>query len=105
MTTYNLTNLTEYVKSDFKNDNETSTSTHYLELVANSYQTKLNPLQKAFEDTSHKCGYWSIMGQCENGHTFAKKIGCGREWCPDCRQVFEKRRFGRWLPKAQQIGG
>lgn len=51
-----------------------------------------------------KCGYWAITDTCENGHRFAKALGCGREWCPDCREDFEKRRFARWLPKAQQIG-
>ena len=32
-----------------------------------------------------------------------KKLNCGREWCPRCREETEGRRFSRWLPKAQQI--
>ena len=63
----------------------------------------LEPIAKSYKIYS-ECGYWSIVGECLNGHKFAKKLGCGREWCPECRDDFHMRRLGRWLPKARQIG-
>lgn len=50
-------------------------------------------------------GYF-IRGVCENGHSFAKELLCGREWCPVCGQddsTAHMRRVARWLPKAQQM--
>jgi len=52
------------------------------------------------------CSKWAVIGQCADGHTVAKEILCGREWCPVCGEEWSKahqRRFARWLPKAQQI--
>lgn len=52
------------------------------------------------------CGWWSLPGECLNGHEFAKELLCGREWCPTCGpddSKVHKRRFARWLPKAQQM--
>jgi len=54
------------------------------------------------------CPGWAIVGECENGHGFAKELYCGREWCPVCGlnwSATHKRRFARWLPKARQIQG
>jgi hypothetical protein len=47
--------------------------------------------------------HW-IHGSDDAGHSFAKEIYCGREWCPVCREndsVAHLRRFARWLPKVQ----
>lgn len=52
------------------------------------------------------CSRWAVIGQCAEGHTVAKEILCGREWCSVCGEEWSKahqRRFSRWLPKAQQI--
>jgi len=49
---------------------------------------------------------WFIPGKCENGHSIAKVIVCGKEWCPVCGQknsIAHNRRFVRWLPKIQQM--
>lgn len=83
----------------------------YLEPIAKGYQSLSNNPKtvsikpSGFDDnTSTKCGYWSMLGQCEHGHGFARTLSCGREWCEECREDYEARRFSRWLPKAQQIG-
>ncbi len=51
-----------------------------------------------------KCPEHWIHGTDEVGHSFAKEIYCGREWCPVCgskNSVAHLRRFARWLPKVQ----
>lgn len=74
----------------------------YLDLVANpqilatKHEQKNNPENK-------KCGVWSLVGECENGHRYAKKLYCGREWCEVCRKQSHNRRIARWLPKCQQL--
>ena len=53
-----------------------------------------------------KCPGWVVVGECLNGHRFAKELYCGREWCPECGAKWSpvhQRRFARWLPKAQQV--
>lgn len=50
------------------------------------------------------CPAWFNHGVCDNGHEFARLDYCGREWCPICGAKdsdTHKRRFARWLPKAQ----
>jgi hypothetical protein len=52
------------------------------------------------------CTFWSLVGECKNGHQYAKELLCGREWCPECGKKNSKahrRRYSRWLPKVQQI--
>ena len=77
------------------------------------------PLHNYVEDSAYKeriatspaaaedcCSKWAVIGQCAEGHTIAKEILCGREWCVVCGEEWSKahqRRFARWLPKAQQI--
>lgn len=49
--------------------------------------------------------HW-IHGSDDAGHSFAKEIYCGREWCPTCGQknsAAHLRRFARWLPKVQSV--
>jgi|GEM_PF-3382759 len=49
--------------------------------------------------------HW-IHGSDDAGHSFAKEIYCGREWCPTCGQkdsAAHLRRFARWLPKIQSV--
>ncbi len=67
-----------------------------------------------FADLEKVCPAGVITGSCANGHRFAKEVYCGREWCQVCSGKWEKgkemkpthgRRFGRWYPKAQQMGG
>ena len=53
-----------------------------------------------------KCPAFYITAKCENGHCFAKKLVCGKEYCPTCGADWSdahKRRFSRWLPKAEQF--
>ena len=53
------------------------------------------------------CGKWAVLAQCSSGkHHFAKKILCGKEWCPVCGEngsAVHKRRQARLLPKVQQL--
>jgi len=60
------------------------------------------------------CPAGVITGSCANGHRFAMKVYCGREWCQVCSGKWEQgqamkpghaRRFARWYPKAQQMAG
>jgi len=51
-----------------------------------------------------RCGRFALLGDDETGHKFAKSLDCGREWCPECKEVAHGRRFARWLSKAQKIG-
>jgi len=53
-----------------------------------------------------KCPGYFTVGQCKNGHRFAKELYCGREWCPVCGQdksPAHMRRFARWVGRAQQL--
>lgn len=57
--------------------------------------------------SKYQCGSLAIFTECETGqHHFAKKILCGKEWCPECGEdgsQSHNRRIARWLPKFQQI--
>ena len=73
----------------------------YLEPYANVVQTTTKSLKKAT-----KCPGYYITAECENGHRFAKKLVCGKEFCPTCGAKWSdahKRRFSRWLPKGEQM--
>lgn len=62
------------------------------------------PLAKiACTKLSDFCQYWAVPGRCQNGHRFAVRINCGREWCQLCREESEARRVARWLPKVMQM--
>jgi len=57
-------------------------------------------------DVSLKCPSWASLGECSEGHRFAKQMYCGREWCATCGGndgAMHNRRKARWLPKAMQI--
>lgn len=77
-------------------------SEHYLEPIAKSYR-EIEGDPRLVGKNVGKCGYWAIVGKCGNGHFVAKELGCGREWCPRCREEFHRRRMARWLPKLQQV--
>ena len=70
---------------------------------------KINSLEPTTKDnpTNYPCGTLAIFTECETGqHHFAKKILCGKEWCPECGaddSQAHNRRIARWLPKFQQI--
>lgn len=62
----------------------------------------------AFPKTNSKgCGGWSVLSECSSGeHHFAKRIVCGKEYCPECGQddsPAHKRRQSRLVPKLQQV--
>jgi hypothetical protein len=70
---------------------------HYLEPVANVVTD---------EDELQNCAKFFITVECKNGHRFGKELFCGKEYCPVCGAEWSdahKRRFSRWLPKAEQI--
>jgi hypothetical protein len=58
---------------------------------------------------SENCGenkQWFIPGECVNGHRIAKRIVCGKEWCPICSKMgsmAHNRRYVRWLPKIMRF--
>ncbi len=69
----------------------------YLDAIANVVQSNGLPA---------KCPGYFVLGKCRNGHRFAKELYCGREWCPVCGEdesPTHKRRFARWVGKAQQL--
>lgn len=85
-------------------------ASYYLETIAQSrFSEEKSGKNEVLEDLKKEenhpliCGYWAIMGECENGHRFAKALDCGQEWCRTCRETSHRRRFSRWLVKAQKI--
>lgn len=77
---------------------------------ASSLKTYRTPQTNEVPPTNeHKtnCGSYALMSECSTGdHHFAKRIVCGREWCPECgenRSAAHNRRISRVLPKAMQI--
>ena len=78
----------------------------YLDAIAIGVQPKSAVATKTSIGLSAKCPGWFVQGECENGHRFMKEIYCGREWCPVCgadESPAHKRRFSRWVGKAQQL--
>ena len=55
------------------------------------------------------CGRMAVLSECKTTlHTFAKRIVCGAEWCPECGEEdsqAHRRRIARWIPKAMQLRG
>ena len=52
------------------------------------------------------CPTWAVVGECEDGHHFAKGCICNRPWCRGCGGnggQAHQRRKAAWLPKARQI--
>lgn len=49
---------------------------------------------------NYECGKWAKLGVCKScGTVYAMEIFCGKEWCDNCREKMEQRRFGRLHPK------
>lgn len=69
-------------------------------------QTNSKPSDEAIPN-QYQCGSLAIFTECEKGqHHFAKKILCGKEWCPICgaeHSQAHNRKIARWLCKVQQI--
>jgi hypothetical protein len=63
--------------------------------------------QNSSPSPSGQCGVWAVLSECESGkHHFAKRIVCGKEWCPECGHedsAAHKRRQSRLIKKMQQI--
>jgi len=52
------------------------------------------------------CPGWGVVGECEDGHHYAKELICGREWCNGCggnNGKAHQRRKAAWLPRATQM--
>ena len=78
----------------------------YLDAIANVVQTTPGVATKTSSGLPAKCPGYFVVGQCQNGHRFAKELYCGREWCPVCGEdesPAHMRRFARWVGKAQQL--
>jgi len=54
------------------------------------------------------CPSWALVGECQEGHHYAKELICGREWClpSGCGgnngKAHQRRKAG-WLPRATQL--
>jgi len=72
----------------------------YLDCIEKS---TLSQHELASKLLSKKCGLWSKIGQCENGHRFAVQLFCGKPWCELCRDIIHHRKIASLLPKAQQL--
>ncbi|MBA7712278.1 hypothetical protein ES703_121250 [subsurface metagenome] len=83
-----------------QNPTEEVPPSSYLERVAKPLTFEANSDSKLF---SKKCGLWALLGQCENGHRFAKRLYCGKQWCEECREPTHNRKIARVLPRAQQM--
>jgi len=78
----------------------------YLEAIANVVQVVPTVGTKTSIGKPVNCPGFFVVGQCKNGHRFAKELYCGREWCPVCGEDDSPahiRRFARWVTKAQQL--
>jgi len=52
------------------------------------------------------CPSWAILGECDEGHHYAKELICAREWCRSCgghQGKAHQRRKAAWLPRASQL--
>jgi len=52
------------------------------------------------------CPSWGIVGECQEGHHYAKELICAREWCSSCggsNGKAHQRRKAAWLPRATQM--
>jgi len=52
------------------------------------------------------CPSWAVVGECEEGHHYAKELICSREWCRSCggnNGKAHQRRKAAWLPRATQL--
>jgi len=73
---------------------------YYLEHEATSPSTL-----KSYVKLPHgrMCGSLCLTGQDEDENRIAKRLVCGREWCPLCRDISHRRRIARVLPRLMQI--
>jgi len=79
---------------------------HYLDAVANVVQLISTVDTISGIELLDKCPGYFIVGECKNGHRWAKELYCGREWCPVCGEddsMAHVRRFARWVGKGQQV--
>lgn len=85
---------------------ERSEGEAYLDAIANVVQDSFTVASKTSTGLPAKCPGYFVVGECKNGHRFAKELYCGREWCPVCGEdesPAHMRRFARWVGKAQQL--
>lgn len=56
-----------------------------------------------------RCGAWAVLAECASKlHHFAKRLVCGKEWCPDCGQddsAAHKRRQSRLISSINKTTG
>jgi rRNA maturation protein Nop10 len=72
-------------------------------LTSEARDSAFSAARRTCEDTA-----WVTVAKCQNetDKYFAKRIYCGKEWCPVCGQKRSRahnRRIARVLPKAMQI--
>ncbi len=72
----------------------------YLDYEATSPSTLKPQAQKPY---GRMCGCLALLGQDEDENRIAKRLFCGREWCPDCGVFVHRRRIARVLPRLLQL--
>jgi len=72
----------------------------YLDYIAKPLAVEAN---SGIPGTKHKCGWWSLVGEDEDGNRVAKRLCCGRQWCGTCRDITQNRKIARLLPRVQQF--
>ena len=75
---------------------EKTNDTNYLELIAKGGNSsdKVSETESGF-GKGLGCASFFLRGADVNGHSFAKALYCGREWCSYCREHTHKRRMAR----------
>ena len=77
-----------------------SVGLYYLDYEATSPSTLKPQAQKPY---GRMCGCLALLGQDEDENRIAKRLFCGREWCPDCGVFVHRRRIARVLPRLLQL--
>jgi len=83
---------------------------HYLEPPAVEEPTDPDPQEVSRPadgiQLTLACPAWGVVGECEQGHHYAKELICNREWCQFCGGDGGKghrRRKAAWMPRARQL--
>jgi len=92
--------ITQIPLDDPANDHFQLLRPYYLEPVAHTFFPEaISYLPSSVEN----CGLWAKVGQCKNGHRYARRLFCGRPYHEACREITHRRRLARVLKKAQQM--
>ncbi|MBT9132985.1 MAG: hypothetical protein DDT33_01516 [Firmicutes bacterium] len=90
----------------YRDQHDTSYLYEYKYVDASSDEPSGLSSAEFYESLLPDCAKVFSIGECEKCHRFTKVHMCGKEWCLDCGEKdswIHKRRFSRWLGKAQQM--